>query len=528
MKAEVALVIVDTFTSFDAEYAGPSRIAAYLRQHNISVSLIYIDMDNGINNADKLIEQIPVQANIIGFTIYNTNAKIIYTMCNALKKHNKNIFIGAGSQMATATSKLILDDCSDIDFIILGDGELTLHNLIIQYENNDYKFGISPHVVTRGNFEDKYPAVVDIETMPRISRDFFHNNKKQNFFSARMIGSRGCTARCSFCSMANQDIQNHSVWKGRPIEDVFDEIKEVHQQYGICSFSFTDNSFEDPGRLGKKRISEFCELCFKYPHNLHFWCYLRAETFKEVDVPLIKKMKKAGFTQVFIGMEASNNEDLELYNKNATVEDNYRAYKLFTGCGIDVVPGYIMFNPYTTKERLKDNFLFVKENKLAILKLYYRHLEIYYGTKIYHKVLSDNLLGNDFNYLDSTNYQFSDNHVMAISTFIKEHIVGSEIEKYDGDLQTLISTLSFINAVLPLEIDGLTDELTTYRNELAGEMADFFSILYIDNDICKAKQEWSHVSERMKNIYRKINKEKMRIFKNKEVLNLFVKMKNRT
>ena len=31
--------------------------------------------------------------------------------------------------MATATSKLILDDCSDIDFIILGDGEFTSQEL---------------------------------------------------------------------------------------------------------------------------------------------------------------------------------------------------------------------------------------------------------------------------------------------------------------------------------------------------------------------------------------------------------------
>ena len=179
MKAKVALVIVDTFTSFAAEYAGPSRIAAYLRLNNIPASLIYVDMDNGINDAENLIEQIPEQANIIGFTIYNTNAKIIYSMCNALKKRNKDIFIGVGSQMATVASQLILDECPDIDFVILGDGELVFYNLILQYENNDYEFDISPHVVTRKNTTDKYPAVVDIETMPRISRDFFQTNKNK-------------------------------------------------------------------------------------------------------------------------------------------------------------------------------------------------------------------------------------------------------------------------------------------------------------------------------------------------------------
>ena len=526
MKAEVALVVVNNYASFSAEYLGISRIATYLKQHNVSTSLIYIDVDNKHIDIDKMVEQIPEQSNIIAFTIYYSNAKIIYSVSADLKARNRQIFIGVGSQMATATSQLILDDCPEIDFVMLGDGEIVLHNLVLQFEAENYQFGVSPHVMTRENSTDKYPAVVDIEKMPRISRDFFHTNKKQNFFSARIVGSRGCTARCSFCTMANQDKRTNAVWKGRSVEDIFDEIKEIHQNYGICSFSFVDNSFEDPGKLGKKRILEFCDLCLAYPHKLHFWCYLRAETFTEEDIPLITKMRRAGFTQVFIGMEANNQEDLHLYNKKATVEDNYRAYRLFTSCDIDVVPGYIMFNPYSTTERLKANLAFLKENKFAILRLYYRHLEIYYGTQIYQKVQSDNLLDKGFNYLNPTSYQFRDKDVMAISTFIKTHIVGSKIEKYDGDLQTFMSTLSLIKAILPFKTNEALEELTKYKNELAEEMAYFFSIMYIDNDICRAEQELEYEMEKMETLYIKINREKMKIFKNKEIMNLFLKLKS--
>lgn len=364
-----------------------------------------------------------------------------------------------------------------------------MYQIVLKYEDNDYTFEKLPHVKTRNDQVPKYPYFVNIETMPIISRDFFKKDKKHNFYSARITGSSGCTARCSFCAIADvyKPVKARA-WRGRAIKDIFNEIVSINKKYGIRSFSFTDNSFEDPGTLGKKRIEEFCRLCIGYPVKMHFWCYLRAETFIEKDIELIKLMRKAGFTQVFIGIEACNKDDLLLYNKNSKLEDNYRAYHLFMSLGIDVVPGYIMFNPFSTLDRLKENFKFLVDNNLAILKLYYRHLDVYYGTDIYHIVVQNGLLTKNYTYLDSEEYSFKNPIVQELSQFIKKYFIGSLIEKSDGDFQTLMSSIAFIKAVYPETIESFQQDILDLKNKMAEVMQSFFHIVYIENDIDQAKR----------------------------------------
>ncbi len=523
MKSNVSLVVVNTFSAFDAEYTGVSRIAAYLRQHNIPVTIVYLNV-NKDSSFEQLISEIPVESNLIGFPIYNTNARYIYKLCELLKKRNSSAFTFVGSILATTAYDFILNDCRDIDFVILGDGELTMYHIVLRYEDNDYRFEKLPHVKTRQDKETKSPYFVNIETMPIISRDFFINNKKRNFYSARITGSSGCTARCSFCAISDvyKPIKTRA-WRGRAIKDVFYEIVSINKEYGIRSFSFTDNSFEDPGTLGKKRIEEFCRLCIEYPIKMHFWCYLRAETFSENDTQLILLMKEAGFTQVFIGIEACNKEDLILYNKNSEPKDSYRAYNLFTSLGIDVVPGYIMFNPFTTVSRLRENFRFLEDNNLAILKLYYRHLDVYYGTDIYHVVKQNGLLKESYTYLDSEDYSFKDPDVQQLSQFIKNFVDGSQIEKLDGDFQTFMSSIAFIKAIYPDTIELFHQDLLDLKYKFAKAIQDFFHILYVDNDIDQAEMQFLKFEKRMEGIYKEFSILKMRILKQKTIQNLFAR-----
>jgi radical SAM superfamily enzyme YgiQ (UPF0313 family) len=523
MKSNVSLIIVNTFSSFDAEYTGVGRIAAYLRQHNITVTLVYLNV-NEDSNLELLLNEIPIESNLIGFSIYNTNARYIYELCRLLKKRNPLAFTFVGSILATTAYNFILDDCEDIDFIVLGDGELTMYQVVLKYEDNDYTFERLPHIKTRHDQVSKYPCFINIETMPKISRDFFINNKKYNFHSARITGSSGCTAKCSFCAIADvyKPVKARA-WRGRAVKDIFDEIVSINKEYGIRSFSFSDNSFEDPGTLGKKRIEEFCRLCTGYPIKMHFWCYLRAETFTEKDTELILLMKKAGFTQIFIGIEACNKDDLLLYNKNSKLEDNYRTYRLFMSLGIDVVPGYIMFNPFSTLDRLKDNFQFLENNNLAILKLYYRHLDVYYGTDIYHIIEQNGLLAENYTYLDSEEYCFKDPAVHELSKFIKKYIFSSKIEKLDGDYQTFMSSIAFIKAIYPDIIEIFQQDLSDIKKKLAKAMSDFFHIIYVENNINEAIMQFPNFEKIMEDIYNEFNILKMRILKQKMIQQLFTR-----
>lgn len=520
MKSKVAIIVVDTFSSYATEYLGPSRIVAYLKQHNIDADLIYIKED-GKSDINDMVNKIPANANLIGFTIYDANLDLVNDISSELKKRNKNIITFVGSRFATLAGKLIFNDCPNIDYIILGDGEIVTYQMIIQYEENDLNFEKSPHIIARESTEKKIPAIVNIETMPRISREYLKSNKNSNFMSARITGSKGCTCNCSFCTLLDaKKTKCHRAWHGRSIDDIFDEIRDINKNYGVKSFSFTDNSFEDPDIIGKQRIKDFCELCKDYEQKLHFWCYLRADSFHESDVELIKLMESVGFTQVFIGFEAGNKEDLLLYNKRATVEDNKRTFKLFTENGIDIQSGFIMFNPYSTINRIQQNYEFLCSNNTIMFKQYYGHLMAYYGSEIYTKLLNDNLLDADYSYLNTLKYKFIDDDVKKVSDFIVNNIFDEHLEFFDDEYTTFQSTIAFIKALVPEIYEKYSNQINSYNLEIANIISDFFEIIYIKQDLFLAKSKINDFKEKLYNFYQKFNIFKFSILKERKVIQL--------
>lgn len=519
MRTKLNIVVLNK-DNFPVEHYGVSRIIAYLEMHKINAKLNYISFTSNTDIKD-IIKNIPEEVNLLGFSLDILSAKDVYAICRQLKKERKDLIIFVGSWFASISAKFILDDCDAIDFVILGEGELTTYQIVLQFEEYDMDFEKLPHVFTRKTKTNKKHGVVNIETMPTISREVLIKNKNRPFVSARINCSSGCIGKCSFCTFTNINLDAKRSWQGVCTDKIFKEVKTLNEDFNIKSFSFNDNSFEDPGLLGKQRINDFCKLVLQHKQKLHFWCYLRAETFTQSDIELIKLMKKAGFTQVFIGIEAGNKEDLLLYNKRATEEDNYRAFQLFTDNGIDVVPGFIMINPYSDKVRLKRNFEFLVFNKIFYLKLYYSHLWVYYGTKIYEKLLDDKLLDDKYSYIHVKEYRFVDSFTSQISQFFKRNFIEDDLDKQDDDLYAFTSTIALIKAIVPAELEVYSSEISKLYNDLSETLADFFSIIYLENDIPKAEKKVNSFKNKMNEIYLEKNKIKFKILKNKNILKLF-------
>lgn len=202
----------------------------------------------------------------------------------------------------------------------------------------------------------------------------------QNVLMARIYSSRGCCANCSFCT--HNCYNTSKTWRGRSVKEVFDEMVDVHQKYGISVFMFNDSSIEDPGFLGKARLEELCEHMLKYEDELYVFCYIRAETFSEKDGQLLEKMHSAGIVSLFVGIESANEKDLKLYNKIANVQQNEQAMQLFKNKGFRIMPAFIMFNPLSDTDTLYSNFMFCKKHELYLSCYYESQLAIFKGAKI--------------------------------------------------------------------------------------------------------------------------------------------------
>ncbi|MBD5534789.1 MAG: B12-binding domain-containing radical SAM protein [Lachnospiraceae bacterium] len=496
------------------EHLGTASIAAYLEKNSIDVLLREIIYNPEAIDTDKMLEELPEDAKIFGFPLFSTNAQVIYQLAYAIKKKYENSMIFVGGRLATDAYDYVFHDCKSIDFVVLGDGEIPVLQVVHTLENNG-DISELPNIVTRDEKspETKVPYIVDIKELPWVSRQYLEQMLELGTGTARLTTTRGCCGNCSFCSFNSYTkVQKTARWQGRDIEDVFEEVVYIYKKYGVRSFSINDGSFEDPGSLGKQRIKDFCNLVLSYPVTFHFWCFLRAETFSEDDIELIKLMKKAGFSEVFIGVEAGNESDLAVYRKRASLEDNRRAIRLFEECGINVLFGFIMFNPFSTLSTLRENYEFLVEHNNWRPHAFAGKVAIFYKTELHAMCEKEGLLTDDFSYINTMAYNFKDSEADRLWRFVEENLLQSIVfTKYDLDLFYFNNFINDMAALFPKEMEKFIPKYKQIMREFAYIQARYFKIIYVDLNFEKALSEFKQFSNEMSKAIRKMNSFKISI-----------------
>ena len=124
-----------------------------------------------------------------------------------------------------------------------------------------------------------------------------------------MITSRGCPFACKFCS-------SRSVWtrkyRKRSVDDVIKEIKHLQEFYSVKDINFWD----DLWGVNDVWIIELCDKLKEEDIDISWTCELRVDS---VAPEVLRKMKEAGCWAIFYGMESTDQELLDIVNKNIKV-----------------------------------------------------------------------------------------------------------------------------------------------------------------------------------------------------------------
>ena len=129
---------------------------------------------------------------------------------------------------------------------------------------------------------------------------------------------------------------------------------------------------------------------------------------------------KSGLRNVFLGIESFNEDDLKLYNKGLTVNDNINAIELLKKRGINIDIGFISINPYSSIERLRLNAFYLNKYKFASIDHYTSSLMVFKGTQIYKKIENDGLLFDSKDIFDVYNYNFVNNNIKLLKESLIE------------------------------------------------------------------------------------------------------------
>lgn len=417
MKKRVKTLLLSVLTEKNAiitEEIGICSIAAYLRKENFDVELVnssrkYLDLE-------RIYEMKP---DLVGFPVYSTTEKIVYEVCKKIKEKLPDTLICFGGYWPTLCAENLMQKYPMVDFIIKGEGEVVFKNLLTVLENEG-DLGDVKGLVYRKNYEicenEREKLIEDLDSLPFAERDLLRNNMLKY---AYISTSRGCKANCSFC-WHNQfwGTTPKNQWRGRSTDNVVKEIKHIVDEYKVNRFWFIDDSFEDCNSTCPNRMWEIAEKIIANNLNISYETYFRSEVYKLFDDKKMKLMKDSGFVGTIFGIESGNQEDLKLYNKIASAEDNYNTIKYFRDNDIAIDIGFINFNPYSTFKKLNENIDYLEKTYFASV-LYYivERCGITKFSNIYYKVKGDGLLIED-NINNCHSYRYINENIGKLSDYL--------------------------------------------------------------------------------------------------------------
>ena len=391
------------------EEIGISSICSFLRQSGEDVRLIGTKEEKLDYN-----ELLRFQPDFIGFVIYETSKNVVFHVAEKIKEFLPACYLVAGGIYTTCVKEKLLEECPQFDYVITGEGEESF-GLLLKAAGDPCAMDQVPGLIYRGHdgiHAHPQPGLLeDLNALPFPSRDILVDNKLK---VAQISGSRGCTGRCDFCS--SQLFRKK--WIGRTPQNIGEEIETIHHHYGIHIFNFIDCSFEDPG-VNYERVYAIADEIIRRGLVISFMANFRPSFYKKAQDALMSRLKEAGLLCGFIGIEAGNDEDLRQYNKRTTVVDNVKTFQLFARHDINVQPGFINFNPFSTMQTVEANYHFLDRydllNNMGLIANRYR---MYPGTRLSVRVEKEGLLDAQESNMEIA-YHFQDQRVEHLCRYIE-------------------------------------------------------------------------------------------------------------
>ena len=158
---------------------------------------------------------------------------------------------------------------------------------------------------------------------------------------------------------------------------------------------------EDNFTINAKRTKKILDTIIRSGVNnkVHFSCQSRVDTLYR-NQWLIKLMKKAGFRQVFLGIESVHQQSLDAMNKKNTTPNMVRkVVKMLRNEGISIFGGVIIGFPGETMTMVRQNIQYAKSLDMDVVQ--FTPITAFPGTDFYDEMKSKGMITtNNYKYYD--------------------------------------------------------------------------------------------------------------------------------
>jgi len=355
---------------------GLGYLAAELEAHGHEVSLVDSQARQfTINQAVGAI--LAKQPNVVGLSSFTVFEKIVYAMAAELKARDPKITVIIGGPHATSFHETILEECPHTDFVVPGEAEIPLAQLVDALQN-ETSYADIPGVIYRnadGSAHVTPPAepLRNLDQIRHPNRHIFEDhvyiplpNQSRRSPATTVIASRGCPwAKCRFCYQGGKYA---SPYRRRSPENLIEELRYLVNKLGFREVIFWDDNF----CVSEKWINTFCDLLDKERLDLTWTVQGRVNT---VTRSMLQRIAASGCYNVFFGFEFGCQELLDLIKKGITLEQSRQAVNWANEAGLEIRGAFMLGLPTETPEMAQKTIKFACELDLDYLLFMPYHVQ---------------------------------------------------------------------------------------------------------------------------------------------------------
>jgi anaerobic magnesium-protoporphyrin IX monomethyl ester cyclase len=297
---------------------------------------------------------------VVATTAFTASIKDAVRTLKLAKKINPAIVTVLGNVHATFMwNELLAKDHAAIDYIVKGEGEITLPELLncafLKGDISKVK-GIAYWNGKNAVATPSREMIKDLDSLPTawdlIDWKIYSYRPVKDSVLAVISSSRGCNQQCSFCS---QQLFWERKWRGRSAENVVAELEYLNRNFGVNVVMFAD---ETP-TMNRKRWERLLDLLIKKDLKIDLLMETRVEDVLR-DEDILHKYKKAGVVHIYVGVETVRQDMLKTFNKNILVEDSKRAIQLINKHDIVSETSFVLGMPDETPKTIAETLKLAK------------------------------------------------------------------------------------------------------------------------------------------------------------------------
>lgn len=356
------------------EPLGLSYIASVCRNAGHEVEIRDLLSVHTADTAGLFAELDAFEPDLVGLTAMTENFKNGREIARAVKSRYGCITVFGGWHVSGEPT-VVRDPA--IDFLVKGEGEETMLELL------DYVQGRGPSlenieglVWLDGDEVRVNPPRKRIRKLAELPRPMREGLPIEDYKFPMLFcepvtrmrtlsvqASRGCPYTCTFCQ--TPAIWSN-VWSKRTPVDVVDEIEELVARYKFNTLIFRDEEFT----VRKNWVMEICdEMASRdLPKKFKWGSFARVD---DVTPELVEAMHRGGSRYVFMGVEATSDEQQEKIKKWYKREQAEQAFATFRNAGVTTHGSWIIGFPWDTRAQLDSAFEWVRTLPMDFLSVLY-------------------------------------------------------------------------------------------------------------------------------------------------------------